>query len=307
MLRGIAVFSMQGRWQSAIAIALLSVAALMLPPFSYLASGVIALCTLRMGPKEGVKIVVAATVILTLITGLLMKQIFISGLFLLSSWLPMLVVSLVLGYTRSLAASLLAASGLGIVLVVGFYLFLPEPTVWWQQFLAPFMDMLSQQPGWQFDQTQTQEIVLRVASMMTGLVAAGFSINLMLGLLIGRAWQAKLYNSGGFASEFYQLKLGKSAAIMLIILMAVALSPLSDTLSVLRDFLPVMLVVFTLQGLSIVHAIVKQQQRQSFWLVTVYVLLVMMLPQMMVILAAIGVLEQWFNFRKHSLNDTSGR
>ncbi|MFW5451179.1 MAG: DUF2232 domain-containing protein [Methylophagaceae bacterium] len=301
MLRGIAVFSMRGRWQSAIAIALLSVAALMLPPFSYLASGVIALCTLRMGPKEGVKIVVAATVILTLITGLLMGQIFISGLFLVSSWLPMLVVSLVLGYTRSLAASLLAVGGLGIMLVLSIYLFVPEPAVWWQQFLAPFMEMLSQQPGWQYDEAKTQEIVLRVSSLMTGVVAAGFSLNLMLGLLIGRAWQAKLYNPGGFASEFYQLKLGKSAAMILVALMVVAISPLSDTLLVLRDCLPVVLVIFTLQGLSVVHAIVKQQQRQSFWLVAVYVLLVVMLAQMMAILAVVGVLEQWFNFRKHSV------
>jgi hypothetical protein len=138
MLRGIAVFAMQGRWQAAVAIALFSVAALMLPPLSYIASGVIALSTLRMGPKEGVKVVAAATVILTLITGLLLNKIFISGLFLISSWLPMLGVTLVLGYTRSLAAGLLAASGLAIVCVFGTYIVLPNPAEWWQQLMAPF-------------------------------------------------------------------------------------------------------------------------------------------------------------------------
>jgi len=59
-------------------------------------------------------------------------------------------------------------------------------------------------------------------------------------------------------------------------------------------------VVFTLQGLSVVHAIVKQQKRQSFWLVAVYVLLLVMMPQMAVLLTMIGVLEQWFNFRRLS-------
>ncbi len=301
MLRGIAVFSMRGRWQAAIVIALLSVAALMLPPLSYLASGVIALCTLRMGPKEGVKVVVASVVIMTLLTGLLLNQFLISGLFLLTSWLPVLGVTLVLGYTRSLAASLLAAGGLGIVIVIGTYLILPDPAQWWQQLLAPFMEMISQQQGWKLDQEQTQALSLGLSGMMTGLIAAGVSLNVILGLIIGRVWQAKLYNPGGFADEFYQFRLGKSAALLAVVLMVVALSPLSETLAVLRECLPVVLVVFALQGLSVVHAIVKQRQKHTFWLVAVYVLLVVMMPQMVVILAMIGVLEQWFNFRKHSI------
>ncbi len=301
MLRNIAVFSMRGRWQAAVVIALLSVAALMLPPLSYLASGVIALCTLRVGPKEGVKVVVASVVIMTLLTGLLLNQFLISGLFLLTSWLPVLGISLVLGYTRSLAASLLAGSGLGVVIVMGTYLVLPDPTQWWQQLLAPFLEMISEQPGWNLDQEQTQVLSMGLSGMMTGLIAAGVSINVMLGLIIGRAWQAKLYNPGGFTDEFYQFRLGKFAALFTVVLMVITLSPLSDSLAVLRECLPVALVVFALQGLSVVHAIVKQRQKHTFWLVAVYVLLVVMMPQMVVILAMIGVLEQWFNFRKHSI------
>lgn len=301
MLLGIANFSMQGRWQAAIATALLSVAALMLPPFSYLASGVIVLCTLRMGPKEGAKVVIATAVIFTVLAGLLLGQFWVSGVFLLSSWLPVFGVALVLGYTRSLAAALLAASGLGILMVFGTHLVLPDPAVWWQQFLAPFMEKLSGQSGWQLDKAQTQTLVQSLSSMMTGLIAAGLSVNVMLGLLIGRAWQAKLYNPGGFASEFSQLRLGKSVAVLAVVLMVIAISPLSEALILLVDCLPVVLALFALQGLSIVHAIVKQQQKHKFWLVAVYVLLVVMMPQMVVLLAMIGVLEQWFNFRKHSV------
>ena len=301
MLQSIALFSMQGRWQAAGVIALLSVAALMLPPFSYLASAVIVLCTLRMGPKEGMKVIIASTVLLSLLTGLLLNKIFISGLFLISSWLPIYGVSWVLGYTRSLAMSLLAATGLGIVVVLGTYLVLPDPVLWWQQLIEPLAETLVQQPGWQFDQAQTQAIILNLSSMMTGLMAAGLSLNIMLGLLIGRSWQAKLYNPGGFANEFQQLKLGKSAAILTMVMMVVTALPLGDSVTILRSCLPVLLVVFTLQGLSVVHAIVKQQQRQSFWLVAVYVLLLVMMPQMAVLLTIIGVSEQWFNFRRLSM------
>ncbi len=298
MLQSIALFSMRGRWQAAGVIALLSVAALMLPPFSYLASGVIALCTLRMGPKEGVKVVVATTAMFALLAGLLLNNFFISGLFLISSWLPIFGVSWVLGYTRSMAMSLLAATGLGIVVVFAFYLVIPDPVLWWQQMIEPLAKTLAQQPGWQFDQTQSQAIVLNLSTMMTGLMAAGLSLNIMLGLLIGRSWQAKLYNPGGFASEFQQLRLGKSAAILTLVMMVVTALPLGDSLAILQACLPVLLVVFTLQGLSVVHAIVKQQKRQSFWLVAVYVLLIVMMPQMAVLLTIIGVLEQWLNFRR---------
>ena len=301
MLQNLALFSMRGRWQAAGVIALLSIAALMLPPFSYLASGIIVLCTLRMGPKEGIRVVLATTVLFTLLTAVLLDKIFISGLFLISSWLPILGVSLVLGYTRSLAVSLLTATGLGIVVVLGFYLVLPSPMVWWQALIEPLAETLGQQPGWQFDQVQTHTIILNLSVMMTGLMAAGLSLNVILGLLVGRSWQAKLYNPGGFASEFQQLRLGKTAAILTVVIMIVTALPLSNNVAVLRECLPLLLVLFSLQGLSVVHAIVEQQQRQSFWLVAVYVLLIVMMPQMAVLLTMIGVLEQWFNFRRLSL------
>jgi len=298
MLRSIAVFAMKGRWQSAIATALLSFGALLFPPLSYLASGVIALSTLRMGPKEGVMVVLATTLVFSLLAGLVLKQLSVSGMFLLTNWLPVLGVSLVLGYTRSLAASLLAAAGLGIVVVLGAYLVLQDPALWWQQMIEPFMATLAQQPEWTLSQEDTQSLVNSLSVMMTGLMAAGLSLNVILGLLIGRAWQAKLYNPGGFASEFHQLALGKSAAMLTIVTMVLTSSPLGESLSVLRDCLPVMLVVFALQGLAVVHAIVKQKQRHKFWLVAVYILLIVIMPQMLVLLAMTGVLEQWFNFRR---------
>ncbi|PHS71065.1 MAG: DUF2232 domain-containing protein [Methylophaga sp.] len=301
MLRGIADFAVQGRWQAAIAAALLSIAALMLPPLTYLASGVIALTTLRMGPKEGINVVAAITILFTLVAGLLLGQYLISGLFLLLSWLPVLGAALILGYTRSLAASLLAVGGLGILLVLGTHLVLADPVAWWQQILAPFMERLVQQQNWELDQTQMQTLISGLSGMMTGLFAASLSINVLLGLLIGRAWQAKLFNPGGFADEFCQLRLGKAAALLAIVLMMIEISPLKAGLTVLVDCLPVVLVIFALQGLSVIHAIVKQQQKHKFWLVAVYVLLVVVMPQMVVLLAMIGVLEQWFNFRRHSV------
>ena len=82
--------------------------------------------------------------------------------------------------------------------------------------------------------------------------------------------------------------------------MILALTPISGTWSLLVDCLAVMLVAFGIQGLAIVHAIVVARDKSKAWLVTMYVLLVIMLPQMVMMLATLGVLDQWFNFRKRS-------
>lgn len=300
MLRGIADFAMKGRWQAAVATAILSVAAMMLPPLNYLASGVIALTTLRMGPREGAKVVTATLIVFALLAGFLLGQLWIAGLILLTSWLPVFLATLTLGYTRSFATALLSCSGVGLLIVVLMHLFIPDLTGWWQQMIEPFMTTVSEQPGWQLDQAQTQQLIGRLSGMMTGLIAAGVSINAVVGLIIGRAWQSKLYNPDAFSNEFRTFSLGKPAAFFTAVLMILALTPVSDSMSLLVDCLPVMLVAFGVQGLAIVHAIVNLRQKSKAWLVTMYVLLIIMLPQMVMMLATLGVLDQWFNFRKRS-------
>ncbi|MDO8827155.1 DUF2232 domain-containing protein [Methylophaga sp.] len=300
MLRGIADFAMKGRWQAAFAAALLSVAAMLLPPLNYLASGVIVLATLRVGPKEGLRVMAATLVVFAVVAGLLLGQIWIALALLLTSWLPAYLVTLVLGYTRSLERALLAAAGAGILVVLIAHIFLPNPALWWQEMLAPFVQLLSEQSGWQLNAADTQNFLVQMAGMMTGLIAAAVSVNIILGILIGRAWQSALYNEGAFGSEFTQITLGKTLAILTAALMALSLTPIAGSLMLLIDCLPVLLVLFAIQGIAVAHAIVRAKQKSVAWLVVMYVLMVLMLPQMLILTATLGVLEQWFNFRKRA-------
>ena len=56
-----------------------------------------------------------------------------------------------------------------------------------------------------------------------------------------------------------------------------------------------------MQGVAVVHAIVRLQQKHKAWLMVMYILLLIMMPQMVFLLALVGVLEQWFNFRRGSV------
>jgi hypothetical protein len=302
MFKGIANFAMQGRWSAALATAALSLLAIIVPPLSYLASGVIVLTTLRMGPKEGLLVVVASLAVFTGFAVLLLGNFVISVGLLLSGLLPIYLVTLVLGFTRSLSLSVLASAGLGLLVVLVMHLVLSEPALWWQQMMQPFVEMLQQQPGWQASQQQTAAVLASIASLMTGFIGAGITLNALFGLFIGRSWQSKLYNPGGFADEFVNLQLGKPAALLTVALIAISLLPIKSSLPVLVDCLPVMLVIFVIQGLAIVHRRLRQRQKTKLVVVAYVVLAVLMfiMPPLAIVLAMIGVLEQWRNFRNDS-------
>nr|WP_320166906.1 DUF2232 domain-containing protein [uncultured Methylophaga sp.] len=306
LFKAIASYAMQGRWKAAATTAVLSALAIIFPPLNYLSSGVISLTTLRMGPREGVRVILATLAVFALLAGFLVGQLWVAGLVLLTSWLPVYLVTLVLGYTRSFALSLLTASGLGILVVLLMHVFIPDTASWWQQMLRPFIDNLSQQPSWQLNAAQTEQVSIRLSGLMTGLVAAGVCLNAILSIIIGRAWQSQLYNPGAFGTEFKQLRLGKAPAVFTAVLMALALTTFGRYVPWLMDCLPVMLVVFGIQGLAIVHAIVTIKQKSKAWLITIYVLLVIMLPQMVMILASLGVIDQWFNLRARSEKSGTG-
>lgn len=300
MFRSLARYAMRGRWQAALTASVLSLAALMLPPLNYLASGVIALATLRNGPREGAGVLLATLIIVAVAAGLMSGLFWLAAILMLASWLPVYLVTLVLGYTRSMSYALLASAGLGIVTVVGFYLAIGDPAQWWQQMLQPFMSALQEQSGWQLSDTETETVFTELSVLMTGVMAAGVVFNAIVGLLLGRAWQSALFDQGAFGREFAGLTLGKPAALVTTLLMAVAITPLADSVALLVDILPLALVIFAFQGLAVAHSIVRSRNKSVVWLVVIYALLVFMLPQMLILLATLGVLEQWFNFRRQT-------
>jgi len=303
MLRSLATFAMQGRWQAAVTASLLAVAAIILPPLNYLASGIIVLATLRTGPKEGLRVLGVALAVFAVVAAIAFRQVWLTAILFLSAWLPVYLVTLTLGFTRSLAKAMMAAVGAGVLLVLLMHLMLPDPALWWQQTLAPFMQLLIEQDGWQLNQADTEVFFVGLSSVMTGLLAAAVTFNIIIALLIGRAWQASLYDPGAFGREFTKLTLGKPLAIVTAALMLLTITPLANNMKILADCLPVLLVIFAIQGIAVVHAIVRQKEKSVGWLVAMYVILVFLLPQMLTLLATLGVTEQWFNFRKHDKRD----
>ncbi|GKT12920.1 MAG: hypothetical protein ISEC1_P1912 [Thiomicrorhabdus sp.] len=288
---GIARFTMKGPMQALIAVALLSALSIWVAPFGILVGAIIALVTLRVSVTDGFKTLLLGVVVHMLIT------VVISGLYwpgmmsVMEYMLPVWLMSVILRQTNSLAKALQLAMIIVGVGLIGFYLIIPNPSEWWlalfNQSLAPMLEAsgVVYQP----------EIIAEVVKMVTMLLAV-FAVMLWFSILsLGRWWQSELYHQGQFKTDFYQLRLPKSTAYIAIVLAVLGLISGSSS-GMIYDLSGVIIAGLMFQGIAIAHQTVSIRQLHTAWLVGLYILLIIF-PQTMLILATIGLVDTWVDFR----------
>ncbi len=295
----LAAYVMKGRMQALVVTAVAAILALQLPPFSYLSGASVALVTLRLGLAAGLQLSLMATVVVALLLILLQLPPQLGGMFLLVLWLPVWALAMSLRRTASPRRSIVLALLFGLMVLLGFTLAIDDPTAWWLQLLHQIMEpMLQQMPADELPQFEAS--LSELAEQMSGVMAAGMVASLLGCLFLGRWWQALLFNPGGFGEEFRQLRLGQSLGLgALLLAMAYMLWQLAEDggAALLRDLLVLAQVAFALQGLAIAHALVRSNELQRGWLVTLYVVLVLFMGPVILLLAVLGVLDNWFDFR----------
>lgn len=294
---GIAKYAMNGPMQALIAVAGFSVLSAFLAPFGILVGAIIALVTLRVSVAEGFKTLAWGVVSHTVVTVALTGNYFPAVLAVMEYMLPVFAMAVVLRNTQSMALALQFAMVLVGGLLVGFHLVIENPTQWW---MAQFHDHLA--PILAISKVEySLEAVEAMAGMVTMLLAVFVIILWFSILVIARWWQSELYNPGGFKSDFYDFSLPKSSAYIAILLAALGLlSGFQEGL--IYDLSAVLIAGFMFQGLAIAHKTVAVNQLSSGWLVGLYILL-FILPQMMLILATIGLVDNWIDFRRRLENE----
>ena len=294
----LAAYVLKGRMQAVLVTAVMAILALLLPPFSYLSGASVALVTLRLGLQAGLQLSLFATAAVALLLMMFRQPPQLSGVFLLVLWLPVWALAMNLRRTAAPAQSIVLALLFGVMVLLGFYLAIDNPTEWWSQFLHQAMaPMLEQVPEAELPQWEADIAVM--APLMSGLVAAGMMASLLGCLLLGRWWQAQLFNPGGFGEEFRRLRLGQTlAAAALLLAVALLLQQAGEGGgSVLLDLLALAQVVFALQGAAVAHALVRLGGGHRGWLIAMYLLLLLFMGQVVLLLAIVGVLDNWFDLR----------
>lgn len=128
---------------------------------------------------------------------------------------------------------------------------------------------------------------------VVGMMAAFIAVQAMLALVVGRWWQAMLYNPGGFRAEFYEFRLNKNPALLCFAVMALALGVTSPNGSFWGFLAALPLVLVTT---AIVHSRVHARGKGIGWLALFYVLLAF--QPFYLVAACVGLSDSWVNYRQ---------
>ena len=132
-----------------------------------------------------------------------------------------------------------------------------------------------------------------IAPVLTGLIAALLQIVSVLSLILGRYWQALLYNPGGFGREFRSIRIPVGPAMLLLALMVVGPNLGSQmALTVLFCSVPL---VFA--GLALIHGLAAQKRLARFWLVGLYVTLLLFMQLIYPLLVVLAIVDSLIDFR----------
>jgi hypothetical protein len=202
--------------------------------------------------------------------------------------------------TVSLPLAVSSAAWLALVVIVGIHLITGDAASAWQEWLEKVVVPAMQQSGMALEEAPSQEVLALTAQFMTGLLLAIVMLSVTGCLILARWWQALLYNPGGFREEFHALRLGKPSALLLGAVVLLGMFTEGGLRAMALDALPVTLLVFLFPGLGLMHAVVARTGIHVGWLVAMYVLLLLVTPQLMLLaIIMVAFMDTWLNFRRY--------
>lgn len=112
--------------------------------------------------------------------------------------------------------------------------------------------------------------------------------------MLARAWQAGLYNPGGFRKEFHALRLSPAVAVVCAVTMVVGpVLGLNSMLLVWVAGTPLFLA-----SVALVHGLVGRKKLSGQWLVLFYIALVLLGPSLMILLVVLAFVDSWLDIRR---------
>lgn len=281
-MRALADFVMRGRLQATLTV----VVGAALPLLFWVSAAAGALVLLRRGLNDALGIVLWA-----LLPTLLWWHFGEPRplLVLLGSLVLALVLRNSVSWTRVLLTSVLLGVLYGVTIDAVF-----GETV--KRNAAELLELMPQMLGDAYQQMGADEkarLGELLEPVLTGLMAALLQLLSLLCLLLGRYWQALLYNPGGFAREFHAVRLPAPLAVGLVV--GVFLLPGVDI--ELAMLTPLCSVPLAFAGVSLLHGLVAQQRLARFWLVGLYVALLLFMQLVYPLLVVLAVVDSLIDFR----------
>ena len=302
-MRSLAGFAMRGRSQAALVAAGSAVLSLVLPLVAVISSAVVALVTLRQGAREGLLVAGIAGLGSGVLAWLALGTPWPGLGFLAVLWAPLWALALVLRVTRNLALTAQGAALIGLLILLSLHLATEDPAAYWVGILEPLRASLVE--GGVIAEAASQALIEGLSRWMTGAFAASLYVQFLLALLLGRWWQAVLYNPGGFGAEFRGLRLSPVLGYAALALVGLRLWQPEAIWGF--ELLVLILPLLLLQGLAVVHGIRHSLGAGVGWLVALYVLLVVAMPYAEVLVSGLGLADLWLDVRGRVARRAAGR
>ena len=289
MVRLLGEYLLRGWPQAVVAISALSVISLFVMPLAFVLSGApVALVTLRRGERVGLQVIAGVGLVLAALAMLAGIGPALALAYAITIWLPVWLGCLGLRRSESQATVVLVAALLAALFALGMHLAVPDVTAWWRGWLDAWLKQMLPAA----EAARYAGILDSAAPLLNALMAVAMMLSMIVAVLLGRAWQAGLFNPGGFRSEFHGLSLPRSLVLPLVAAGIAVFVVEGPALLLLRDLLIIGLFAFLFHGVAAVHRTVAGRGLHPGWLASMYVLM-LLLPQMVLFLACIGIVDAW--------------
>jgi succinate dehydrogenase hydrophobic anchor subunit len=186
----------------------------------------------------------------------------------------------------------LAAAPLGLIYALILLAMLHEPMVVLANELQGMMPKVLGELGKDLSEADMARLQSLMLPILAGLTGAVHAVLTLASLILARAWQARLFNPGGFREEFHQLRLKPWMAVSLLLLVFVA--PQFGDMAVVA---PVSTVPLLLAGLALIHGIVGIKQLSLAWLIAMYVALLFASQAAVPLIMLLAFIDSLFDFR----------
>lgn len=296
MMKWVATYIMRGRLEAALLTSTLAMLSLIIAPLSVFSSGAVALVTLRNGAYEGLIILACSSIAAAVLAAIISVPYAFIAVYALILWLPVWLIAIVLREGRHISLAIEIAVLIGILGVVGYYIYYSDPSAMWKQVMPKMIPPKAPVEN-------VAAMIDQMAPFMTGIAAGGAVFSMLLGLFLGRWWQALLFNPGGFKQEFLSLKVQPKLAIICLGIIVVACISSGAISQIAWNTTILMFVLYTFTGIAVLHTVFSRMSMGQFAVPMFYITL-FFIPHSLLPVALVGLSDTWLDIRKRTLNQT---
>lgn len=264
-------------------------------PVGFFTTVILGLVTLQKGYKAS--LVVLAFVLLPAIALVITRHFSFFYRFdlLLAQCSLVFIFGLILRYATSWQWVLEAASVMGTLVVSMVHLIFPNIRKMWIGLINNYLQFNDWALTFHLGTDRSAEFVQHLVSIATGSFIFFVLFGTIILLISARWWQTALFSPGRLQFEFTKIRISQvSASLLIIASIGLIWQP-----SWLVDTYPVLLFPFMIEGLSILHWLVMNRKEMVLLMVMIYIAFFLLTFFTVIILAIIGLIDSFYNFRKH--------